>query len=385
MRQQIVYGARLGTNLIELGYAAPDVIAHGLARLLHVPAALERHFEHHDPQVLKLIPHELAASCQAFAIGYAETRVERRLVCCLRNPTDARAVQTLTEATGAQVLACVAPELVLFYWLERSYGVRRQSRYRSAHVGTAEPLPRHTGQVPAVTQVEALDDAHSIDIDVDIDEEVDMPAGLQLVDLDHGEVERDFSHYDAPHDTNRESVLDLAVAAAAVETADGPKLSAEQAVLAVQDASTRVEIADAIVAYLRGRFGAGLIVIAKEGLALGHRGCGGKFDDESVETILIPLSAPSMFRVAFEAKKVCKGPPPSSGKAIHDRFFKLFPGEAPSEVVVMPVLLKDRVVCMIYAHDVAGDAIESAAIAELETLAREMADAYRRLIKQAKP
>ncbi len=385
IRQQVVYGARLGTNLIELGYASPDAVAHALARLLHVPASLERHFEQHDPQVMELIPRELATSCQAFPIAYAETRVGRRLVCCLRNPTDNRAVQALTEVAPLPLIACVAPELVLFYWLERGYGIRRQSRYRSAHVGTAEPLPREqSDRMPAAAQAEALDE-HSIDIDIDVDDEIDMPASLQLVDLDHSDVERDFSHYNAPQNANRESLLDLAVAAAAaVEVADAPKLSAEQAVLAVRNAPTRVEIADAIVAYLRGRFGAGLMVIAKEGMALGHRGCGGNFDDDSVETILIPLSAPSMFRVAFEAKRVCKGPPPSSGKAIQDRFFKLFPGDAPSEVVVMPVVLKDRVVCMIYAHDAAGDSIEAAAVVELETLAREMVAAYTRLIKRAK-
>ena len=91
LRQQVVYGARLGTNLIELGYATADQIAHGLAKLHRVPAALTRHLERHDPAVLQRISPQLAAASAAFPIAYSMAG-GRRLVACMRDPTDREAV-----------------------------------------------------------------------------------------------------------------------------------------------------------------------------------------------------------------------------------------------------------------------------------------------------
>jgi hypothetical protein len=377
LRQQVVYGGRLGTNLIELGYAPPDAVAHALARLHRVPASLERHFERHAPDALALVPAALAARFAAFPIALADTHAGRRLVVCLRDPHAPGALDALSQAAGTRALACVAPELVLLYWLERCYGIPRHPRYRVAHVGANEPLP-----------AAALDHAAAVDVDLDVDDEVDMPA-LQLVELDHADVGRDYSHYDAPQG-NRASSLDLAAAAAqavarADARADAPALSAAQAAAAIRAAADRDAIADAVVGFLRGRFGAGLMAIVKEGMALGHRGCGGSFDDTTVETILIPLGAPSMFRVAFDARRTCRGAPPAAGKAIQDRFFKLFPLPAPpSEVAVVPVVLRDRVVCLIYAHARGGAALDGAAVAELEQVAAESAAAYLHLLQAGK-
>src|SRR5690606_22840240 len=116
---------------------------------------------------------------------------------------------------------------------------------------------------------------------------------------------------------------------------DDRELSAAEAVREIVAAGAREDIADAVVAFLRRRFGAGLMVIAKEGVALGHAGCGGRFTETTVEAVLVPLSAPSMFEGAYRTKRPFRGAAPLEGKAIQDRFFKLFALDAPpAEVVV---------------------------------------------------
>jgi hypothetical protein len=388
LRQQVVYGGRLGTNLIELGAAEPDTIAHALARLLHVPASLERHFQTCDPAARERIPRDLAARYGAFPIAFADTHAGRRLVVCMRNPRDQPGVDALTAAAGVHVLACVAPELELFYWLEQGYGIQRPQRYRQARPGREQPLPRgDSDRMPAVSQVQRVED-FEVDVDLDgLDDELAMPDSLQLVELDHGDVERDFSQYSVPQGRERESLLDIAEAArrSATPATDGPELDFDAAVHAIQVAANRADVGDAVVGFLRARFGAGLMVIAKQGVAMGHRGCGGAFDDATVESILIPLTAPSMFRVAFEAGKTCRGAPPSGGKAIQDRFFKLFPLPAPpTEVVVTPVSIRNRVVSLIYAHAPNGAALDEGAVQELEAVAATVSDSYLRLIRDAK-
>jgi hypothetical protein len=443
LRQQVVYGGRLGTSLIELGYADQDKIAHGLARLLQVPAALKKHFDQHDPRVTALLPRELAAKHAAFPIAFAEAAGGRQLVVCFRDPRDEAAVAVVARATQLRVMPCVAPELTLYAWLERAYGIKRGARYVQATPGGASPLPGSRSDIyPAVPMPD-----DGVDVDFGAEDEAEMPSGLQLVELDHAKVERDFSHYEAvgPAKTLSELVggggdgkrTSGQRAAAAPEPAAAPApapragagtgtgagagtgtgagagagagarpsaahavaiptpvpqartseptLPPGEALRAIREATHRDAVSDLVVAFIKGSFGAGMLAVVKEGMALGHRGCGGIVDATTFASILVPLSAPSMFQRAYESKAYFRGPPPPDGQAIQDRFFRLFSVSGPPrEVIVAPVVLRERVVSLIYAHSVVGGPLSEQAVRELVQVTAEVSAAYLRLIREGK-
>src|SRR5262249_33012150 len=130
--------------------------------------------------------------------------------------------------------------------------------------------------------------------------------------------------------------------AAAVPAAPAEEevLNSKQAAAAIQASDKRSDVAHALTAFMRGRFGGGLLKVVKGDLALGHMGCGGTFDARSVESIIVPLAAPSMFQRSFLSKETFRGPPPVEGKGLQDRFFKNFPlKEPPEEVLIVPVVL----------------------------------------------
>src|SRR5437868_10074910 len=60
LRAQVMWGGRLGTNLIELGHLDLDQLSSALGKLLKMPAALARHFEKADPAVQRLLSTEFA-------------------------------------------------------------------------------------------------------------------------------------------------------------------------------------------------------------------------------------------------------------------------------------------------------------------------------------
>jgi hypothetical protein len=429
LQQQVVYGGRLGTNLIELGYASQDEVARGLAKLHGVPGAMARHLARHDPAPLSLISPELAAHHVAFPVAYAMAG-GKRLVMCMRDPNNQTALAQITAAAGMPVVASVAPEIAVYYWLERCYRIRRPQRFAHSLPGHTTPLPRSISETHEAVQPP---DDHSIDVDIDIDVDPDadlhestaeMPAALQLVELDDVGVERDHSQYGidakehvslermasgdtgkapklAPADLVEDRAESIAAAAtgiaqAAMDTlpatpptppalAPGPKMTAEEATERITASTEREPITDAIIAYMRGAFGAGLIVLARDGLALGHKGFGGNFDEDTVESILVPLNLPSMFQAAHDARKMFRGAPPADGEAVHNRFFKLFRlSDAPREVVVLPVVIRDRVVCMFYAHGKDGGPIQDKAVARLTGLGFSTAEAFTSLIRNAK-
>lgn len=433
LQQQVVYGGRLGTNLIELGYATQDEVARGLARLHHVPAAMARHLARHDPAPLALISPELAARLVAFPVAYAMAG-GKRLVMCMRDPTNPAAIAQIEAAAGMPVVASVAPELAVYYWLERCYRIRRPQRFAHSLPGHTTPLPRSVSETHDAVQPpegwEEDDDSVEIDIDDDMDADLhestaEMPAALQLVDLDDAAVERDHSQYGidaklpvsleqmASGDTGERPRIDPAdlaedhaesIAAAATGIAraamgsikpsepprrptvpTGPKMTAEEATAQITGSSEREPITDAIIAYMRGAFGAGLIMLARDGLALGHKGFGGNFDDRTVESILVPLNLPSVFRTAHDGGKMFRGAPTTEGEAVHNRFFKLFRlPEPPEEVIVLPVVIRNRVVCMFYAHGKDGGPLQDKAVARLTGLGFTTAEAFTALIRNAK-
>src|SRR5215813_12059812 len=60
LRAQVVWGGRLGTNLVELHHLELDSLSRMLGRQHHLPAALARHFEKADPELQRLLSPEFA-------------------------------------------------------------------------------------------------------------------------------------------------------------------------------------------------------------------------------------------------------------------------------------------------------------------------------------
>src|SRR5580765_2406076 len=60
LRAQVMWGGRLGTNLVELHYLELDPLSVALGRQHQLPAALARHFEKADPQLQRLLSADFA-------------------------------------------------------------------------------------------------------------------------------------------------------------------------------------------------------------------------------------------------------------------------------------------------------------------------------------
>src|SRR6478609_7173250 len=69
LRAQVLFGGKLGTNLVELGHLTLDQLALYLGRTLGVPAATQEHFESADPAAISMLPRALAERHVVFAIS----------------------------------------------------------------------------------------------------------------------------------------------------------------------------------------------------------------------------------------------------------------------------------------------------------------------------
>jgi hypothetical protein len=345
---------RLASALVAMGRMTADDGSRALAEQHGVPAALEKHLSGRDLALAVLLPHDLAWSLGALPI--AVQRGQGALVVCTRDPVPS-AVTTLERATGRPVMLAVAVEIALMPLVEETYAVPEEV-----------DVDLDTGPVHGV------DDAAPLD-----------PATFQLVDLDDRRVSKDHSQVDVrlPPLESAAPPKRRTTGPFAAISPPGRTLAFDPAMVAITAAETRDEVVDALLAFLRHEFTAGVVFVCKDGLALGQAGFGNDVVEDAVASLVVPLAQPSVLRVAFDKNAPFAGAPtPDTSSSIQDRFFKLF-GAPPAKVVVVPVTIKGRVINLLYGHGPRGVSVEEAAT-ELGALADAAEEAFARIILEAK-
>ncbi len=125
LKAQMIYGGRLGTNLVELEYLSIETLGAVLSEQTRYPLAAESEFEHVTSATLSTIPTALAEKHFAFPLAVEG----KRLRVAMASPFDFAAVDEISFITGLRVVPCIIPELRLYFHLEKRYGIVRPERY----------------------------------------------------------------------------------------------------------------------------------------------------------------------------------------------------------------------------------------------------------------
>lgn len=160
LRAQVMWGARLGTNMIELGLTDLDTLSRVLGKQHGMPPAYARHFENADPKVQKMVPAKIAE--QYGCVPLARLGSERIAV-AVTAPLDSWANDIIAdnlEVAHDQLVLAIAPELRIRYALERDYNIARPARFLRARKRGNSKLP-------------------SFEVDVSFEEDVDIPIDVE--------------------------------------------------------------------------------------------------------------------------------------------------------------------------------------------------------------
>ena len=345
LRNQVLYGGRLGTNLVELGFIDLEMLSTYLAELNGYPIATPTLLDDADKTLLDKLGSDEAHRLRAVPLGYLGEGTDAVAV-ALVEPTDQQALASLTARLGAQVTPYVVPELRALYYLERHFGTPRRARFiRTARAGTdpGELIGddrRRTQPAGGLT----------------------MPPTLTLEPR-----RRRASHAPLTH---------------SVPTA----LSYGAACERIDTATNREAIADAFVDYGRGRSDALVVLLVRDGNALGWRGYVAPPNKlaRPIEELSLPLGGASALQSAYDGGQVFLGPPPSAAKPVESMLWvALGANPAPVEVLVVPILVKQRAINLVYAHTLGGSPPQ-ALITELQDLAARAQSSYLRLIRQTR-
>ena len=142
LRAQVMWGGRLGTNLVELHYLELDPLSVALGRQHRLPAALARHFEKADPGLQRMLSPDFAErfSC----VPLLRMGPDQHVVIAAQAPLHPRQLAIIADELAVDIgklIPAIAAELRIRYQLERVYGVRRAARYLRARGKSIPPFP----------------------------------------------------------------------------------------------------------------------------------------------------------------------------------------------------------------------------------------------------
>ena len=394
LQARVVYGGRLGTNLLELGYLPLDDLARLLAEYTGAPLAPAALLIEPSAEALRTIPVDLARRYKAFAFEIRGTKLHAAML----DPSDEAQIAKLAEVTGFSVKAFTVPEVLLHALLERHMGIRPERRFAQlAKTLHAREKARPKPKVPAKPPEPASDVASSAKGQPAGPRPEAVPAplaeGEELID------EKSFAklHEDLVAGTRKGDEEEGTISDEILLDEVAPDAMGENSAVPFEDpptdpgeitrietriggAADRDEIAALAVRLARTYTRTAALFLVQGGTMAGFRGDSSDLE-RRIQGIVIPLQAECRFAQVATTLEPWRGEPPTDG--LDARILRALGRERSNEILLLPICIRNRVVNVLYA-DNGHDVIAETSMAALAALCNCVSRSYQRLIMASK-
>ncbi|HEX3762476.1 MAG TPA: hypothetical protein VHW23_27430 [Kofleriaceae bacterium] len=381
-------GGRLGTVLFEHGMVDLEALTVYLGLELGIPIATGAMLERAKRAAVRLLQpsHAFKHRCVPLVVQ------DRQLIAAIEDPHDFAILEALTSITGYRVLPRVAPELRIYYYIERYYGVARPPRFlhfgdsprgNEATIDAGLPAPPLPGLPPvpaapiaapgprprlrSAALAKLFDDSEALELDAE-----DLIDTLDADDAAPAEA--------APSAAPLAPSAPVTAPRPIVQPFSPSPLPADAALRALAAATDRNHIVDVLLGYAASTFDAAVVFTVRDQFAFGWKAIGDLPGHAHVEHLLIPLGAPSVVQAAVAAETgVFHGPLAPS--TVNSYLYKVLHCAEPALVTAGAITIGKRAVNVLYGH--APD-LSPAEIDVLQQICRGAAAAYARLIAVSK-
>lgn len=127
LERQVIFGGRIGSNIMELGFIKEHEMLSFLSFFFKVPAVKVVELNAIDPEVIASITRDFADKYRI--VPFRKDR--NRLHVAMLDPRSLSSVDELRFLTGFDIVPYVITELRLLYCLEKYYDLKRDLRYVS--------------------------------------------------------------------------------------------------------------------------------------------------------------------------------------------------------------------------------------------------------------
>jgi hypothetical protein len=341
LKCQVIFGGRLGTNLIELGYLNEDDLSELLSKKSRVPAADPAKLMNLPPELISVIPRDIAEKYKV--VPYAIDK--KRLNLVMADPLNLAVLDEISFRTGFIVIPMVAPEVRIFLALEKYYEIRREMRYIRVSKDISqwrqtEKRETTTGKAaPAMEKAAVQREKAAV---------AQQPSSLEVELLEFAEEFEGF--HMIPEEPAAEHSAPVAALTAPQSKSpavkEGAPYTIEDLVMDLAESRDREGIADVLVQYFGQEFTRCALFIVKGNHATGWRAVAKRRSIDDFDALQISFDEPSTLKLVAEGKSFYLGPIPET---VNNRLMlaAMGSGTLPSALLV-PLLMSGRVVAVLY-------------------------------------
>jgi len=314
---RVVYGGKIGTSLIELGFVAEENLARFLSKKLAVPYVSPDQLLAIPPDVISLIPQELALKYRVIPISLEK----RRLNLVMADPADLTAIDEIGFITGFIVKPLVAPEVRLVQALGKYYQMEIDHRFQLIF-DRIDERKTATPYIPAAEQAEAIEPSpvtmEEIPPPRQMTNDAREPDDAEIVLEEETWIER-MGHYSIDYVSKR-----------------------------LARAEDREEIAEIIIGYLGQEFERGALFQVRGGMVTGWKAIYRQQEVADFPRFSVPLNQPSVLKTVAHGAVFHLGPIPET--PFNHIMLEWLGGGRPDTAVLLPLLIMGRVVNILYAE-----------------------------------
>jgi hypothetical protein len=328
LKYQVIFGGKLGTNLIEMGALEEEDITRTLSRKFGIPAADSNEIMSVPPGVVKLIPRDIAARYRVVPLKLDG----RRLTLAMADPTDLKGIDEIAFRTGFIIRPTVTAEVRMIIALEKYYDIERERRYihaakkvevRKKSPPPPEPQPAVPPAEPENDWFSGLEGAASEPASPAPAVPVEPEEPGELLELEEADI-----HEEENEGIDVESV--------------GEEMAAERLV----EARDRDDILDAVLGSLARDFPRCAVFLVRGDTALGWKCSVDRQATAGFDALQIPLDEPSVLKTVTEGKSFYLGPIPRA--PFNSMMLQEMGGALPDTALLVPLMMMGRVVGILY-------------------------------------
>jgi len=360
VENQVIMGGRIGTNLLELGLISEEALASALAKQFRT-RVLSGDDIRPDRDALAKIPPDAVDRLDIIPYRLEQRSIQ---VLCI-DPGDLKALDEVAFITGLKPVPIAVPELRFWQLLNRLYEIERELRYLALEA-THAPIKLEARPQPKPTVQEDL-----------VSEEVFAKLYQRREDQPEAPPEEIPVLDESDMEVVEEEVIEL-VDEVAPEPEASP-LSFQEATQLLQGIDDRNAVARTVLRFAASVFKRSLIFTAHRQVILGWDAVGGNIDPARFRSLAIPLDTPSVFQLVVNSRAHFLGALQKT--KINIGFLKAMGKQVPLSAVLVPILVRGRVVNLLYCDN--GHRAHAASdIGELLILAQHIARCYEAMFKR---
>ncbi len=416
-------GGRLGSILIQLGYIDADTLAKILKEQLNIETVNPEDIEHLDYETINAIPRDLIEEYMVLPVKVRDGEIEIAML----DPKNTQAISELSFFLDKEVIPLIIPEGLLYKALKKYYNIEIEPEeeiveevvipsgspsypppppptlFETSSPGPTPSAPKSRPQTseagigekkfeppvdvasPSLQQPPSSESTEKEQVQPLVIEEVEEVEEVIEEPIDQKspiskgseKINENLQVHNVPVRRKEESVVDEWI-----PTPPPIDINEDQ----ILKARNIDDLAYILARVLAVRAKRSVIFKVLKNTAFGWVGKGDNILPSTIDVLMVPLCAPSIFKTADETGETFFGPPPLDDPVV-ERVLKAFEAyiNPPENVILTPVKVRSKTVLFLYLDNGPGKNFEDLKILpEINRIAETAAEAVEKIIANRK-